>query len=315
MNSHISAWVESPLQLLGALEHAALSYAAGSASTMTIVPRGGDAQLERTASHLADRVRSDPSLDATISLDMRIMPRSRFSAQSHWLTGDAFSGQFQARLDRVSPDTLTIVDDGAITRLLARHLAADAPMLRPRAPRLFAGMRRDLAIRTTRRLRSLADAGRLVITTYLSDDDEAVAQLRSVGAMVTTHHFDATRRWGERAVGVAQDALIVLGTARVADGLADPGVELQRIFEAARRSPIAYLPHRREPDWFVTAVARLPRTVVVDARLPIELALGGTERALTVVTGPSTAAETLPIVLRGSGSTVNSHHRVREETS
>lgn len=315
MNSHINAWVESPLQLLGALEHAALACVGGSGSTMTIVPRGGDAQLERTAGHLAERVRSDSTVDATIALDMRIIPRSRFTAPSHWLIGDAFSGQFQARLDRVTPDALTIVDDGAITKLLAQNLAAHTPMLRPRAPRLFAGMRRDLATRTTRHLRGLADAGCLFVTTYLSADDEAVARLRSVGAVVTTHHFDVTRRWGARATGVPRDALIVLGSARVADGLADAGAELNRIFELARRGPIAYLPHRREPDWFVTAVARLPRTAVVEARLPIELALGGTERALTVVTEPSTAAETLPIVLRGSGSTVNSPLRVREEAS
>ena len=312
MNNDISAWVESPLQLIGALEHAALTCAAGTGRTMTIVPRGGDAQLERTASHLAERVRSDPTFDARIALDVRMMPRARFTGRSHWLVGDAFSGQFQARFDRVSPATLTIVDDGAITRLLAQHLGAGAPMLRPRAPRLFSGMRRELATRTTRRLRELADAGHLFVTTYLGADDEAVAQLRSVGASVTTHHFDATRRWGERATAVPHDARIVLGTARVADGLADAADELQRILERARRGPIAYLPHRREPDWFVTAVRRLPQTIVIDARLPIELALGGAERPLTVITGASTAAETLPIVLRGTGSTVNTHLGVRE---
>ena len=40
------------------------------------------------------------------------------------------------------------------------------------------------------------------------------------------------------------------------------------------------------------------------ALVPIELALAGTPRPLDIVSPPSTAAETLLIVLRGTGSTV-----------
>ncbi|MFM2352790.1 MAG: hypothetical protein RLZZ608_196 [Actinomycetota bacterium] len=314
MYGEISAWVESPLQLLGALEHASLAAATDPDRVMTIVPRGGDAQLEHTASFLADRVHGDAAINARIALDVRVIPAARFAAGTAWVIGDAYSGQVQARLDRVQPSAVTIVDDGAITRLLARQLVDGAPLLRPRAPRLLGGLRRELASRTTRRLRALAADGRLTVTTYLSDDD-AVAQLRSIGAHVTTHRFDATRRLGQRAVGVPRDARIVLGTARVADGLTDAGAELQRIAELARSGAVAYLPHRREPDWFVTAVGRLPETTVVAASLPIELALAGTERPLEIVAAASTAEETLPIVLRGSGSTVSADARVWEVTS
>lgn len=315
MSNEISAWVESPLQLLGALEHAALSRGAGNDAAITIVPRGGDAQLEHTASHLADRALALPAVRARIALDVRMIPAARFAADTAWVIGDAFSGQVQARLDRAEPSTITIVDDGAITRLLARQLVHDAPLVRPRAPRLLGALRRELASRTTRRLRALANDGRLSVTTYLPDDDEAVAQLRQIGATVITHHFDVTRLLGERAVGVPRGARIVLGTAHVADGLTDAGAELQRIATLARSSAVAYLPHRREPAWFVTAVGRLPETTVVTASLPIELALAGSERALEIITAASTAAETLPIVLRGTGSTVSPEPRVREVAS
>lgn len=315
MYSELSAWVESPLQLLGALEHAALMSSSTPHHMMTIVPRGGDAQLETTASHLADRVRTHAHVNARMAIDVRVMPFALFAADTPWLIGDAFSGQVQARLDRVEPSTLTIVDDGAITRVLARHLAEGTPLVRPRAPRLWAGLRRELAVRTTRRLRALAAGGRLSVTTYLADDDEAVTQLRSVGASVVTHRFDVTRMLGERAVHVPHGARVVLGTAHVADGLTDAATELQRIAELARSGAVAYLPHRREPAWFTSAVGCLPETSVIAATLPIELALAGTERPLEVIAASSTAAETLPIVLRGSGSTVSAQPTVREVTS
>ena len=300
MRSEIPAWVESPLQLLGALEHAALT----EQGTVTIFPRGGDAQLEYTATHLADQVAGAADLRAHIALDRRVMPRQFFVDGAPWIIGDPYSGQVQARLDRAQPSTLTLVDDGAITRLLAEQLRAGAPLLRPRPPRWLPAMRRELARRTTRQLLALAAEGRLTVTTYLQRHDPAVETLLALGARVTTHRFDATRRWGDRAVAVPRNALIVLGTARVADGLADASAELHRIARLAHSARVVYLPHRREPHWFLTAVGRTPDVTVITARLPIELALAGTDQALEIIAGASTAAETLPIVLRGTGSIV-----------
>lgn len=300
MRTETTAWVESPLQLLGALEHAALA----DEGVLSIIPRGGDAQLEHTAAHLAERLQVDDVPRARIRLDRRIMPRRDFAAGRPWLVGDPYSGQVQVRLDRAEPSLLTLVDDGAITRLLAEQLRRGEPIARPRVSRLVPALRRELARRTTQRLLALAAAGRLSMTTYLSEHDPSVATLRAVGVRVTTHQFDVTRRWGDRARAVPPSARIVLGTARVADGLVDASLELQRITELARSGAMAYLPHRREPHWFLTAVERTPDVVVIAHRLPIELALGGVERPLEVIAAPSTAAETLPIVLRGTDSTV-----------
>lgn len=295
-----AAWVESPLQLLGALEHAALS----GTGPLTIVPRAGDAQLERTAAHLADRAAGDPAIEARIALDRRVMPPRMFGAGEAWLIGDAYSGQVQARLDRVEPGTITLVDDGAITRLLAEQLRTGAPVLRPRPPRLLRGLRHELAARTTRRLRRLAAEGRLALTTFLRPDDAAVATLRALGVAVLTHDFDVTRRWGHAAASVPRGASVVLGSARVVDGLVDAGSALEGIRRLAASGPVAYLPHRREPRWFLTAVGRVPGVAVVTPRVPIELALAGADHPVTVIAGETTAAETLPIVLRGTGSVV-----------
>jgi len=300
-----TAWVESPLQLLGALEHAALERAAFRGTDgLTIIPRSGDAQLEHAATQLAERAARDGEVKARIMLDRRVMPWGVFATGTPWLVGDAYSGQVQARLDRAEPSVLTLVDDGAITRLLAEQLNAGAPLMRPRAPRLMRTMRRELAARTTRRLLALAAEGRLAVTTFLPQSDPAVTRLSVLGAIVTTHRFDFTRRWGERAVAVPADARIVLGTARVADGLEDPSVALERIVRLARSAAVAYLPHRREPAWFLRAAGRLRDVVVVAPRHPVELALAGTARPLDVVTSVSTASETLPIVLRNTGSTI-----------
>lgn len=295
-----TAWVESPLQLLGALEHAGLA----APSRLTIIPRGGDAQLERTAGHVADRIAGRVVPGAVVGVDRRFLSRRRFRADAPWIVGDAYSGQVQAHLDRVEPSTLTLVDDGAITRRLAQQLRAGEPLLRPQPPRLLGALRYELAARTTRRLRRLAAEGRLAVTTFLDPDDPAVIALRELGASVMNHRFDVVRQWGERARMVPDDARIVLGTARVADGIDDRASALERLRHRAAAGPVAYVPHRREPQWFLTDVARIPDVSLVEPRLPVELAFGGADRPLEIVSGPSTAAETLPIVLRGTGSTI-----------
>lgn len=307
MRAETIGWVESPLQLLGALEHAELNPDV----SLTVMPRSGDAQLEHTAAHAAAVVGARGLAQVAIALDRRIIPARAFSPDAHWLIGDPFSGQFQARLDRVEPRRLTLVDDGAITRHFAECLSAGEPIMRPRAPRAFATLRRDLAERTTHRLRRLAADGRLTMTTYLDHDDVAVALVRDLGVDVITHRFDATRRFGLRAEAVPVGARVLLGSAAVADSRVDPAASLAHLELLARDGVLAYLPHRREPGWFLRAAARVPNIVVVPARVPIELALAGTQRALEVMSPPSSAVETLPIVLRGTGSVVRAHSDYR----
>jgi hypothetical protein len=308
MRTETIAWVESPLQLLGALEYAELNQGV----RLTVIPRGGDAQLEYTAAHVAAVGLLHGFSGVTVALDRRLMPARVFAPDTHWLVGDPFSGQVQLRLDRAEPTTLALVDDGGITRHFARTLHAGEPLVRPRPPRAFAAFRRDLAARTTRRLRQFAADGRLTMTTYLAQDDPAVTLVRDLGVSVVTHRFDVTRRIGLRADAVPIGARIVLGTAAVADGLTDPSAALALLQSIARDGAVAYLPHRREPGWFLAAVERLPQVTVVPARVPIELALAGTQRSLDVMAPVSSTAETLPVVLRDTGSIVRSIGEYRD---
>lgn len=297
-----TAWVESPLQLLGALEHAALTEGERDLP-LAIIPRAGDAQLERTAAAVHER---GMPVATVIGIERRLLPWARFTAGGQWLVGDVFSGLVQARLARAVPERLVLVDDGAITRRLARLLVAGEPMLRPprhvgeRTP----GLRRTLAATTTRTLRALAAEGRLDVTTYLHADDPAVHGLAALGATVRHHRFAWTRAHGFAAQHVPEDRRIVLGTAAVADGQVAPEEHRALVLGIARAGRIAYLPHRREPEWFLRALDRERGIEVVPAPVPVELALAGTARPLDVVSRPSSALETLQLVLEGSGSRI-----------
>lgn len=296
------AWVESPLQLLGALEHASRTVDERE-RPLAILPRAGDAQLERTASHLHDRGLPEA---VAIGIDRRLMPWHRFVAGGEWLVGDAFSGLVQARLARAVPERLVLVDDGAITRRLAHLLVAGEPLLRlaRTATDGPGGLRRALAAATTRTLRELAGEGRLVVSTYLAPADPAVVTLLALGAHVRHHRFDVTREHGLGARDVPDGRRIVLGTAAVADGLIRADDQRALVARLAREHRVAYLPHRREPEWFLRALARERHVDIVPAVLPVELALGGAPRPLDIVSRESSALETLGIVLEGTGSRI-----------
>ncbi|GAA1692138.1 hypothetical protein GCM10009792_10070 [Microcella alkalica] len=297
-----TAWVESPLQLLGALEHAALT-ADERDQPLAIIPRAGDPQLGRTAD--VAHAREMPRATA-IGIERRLLPWPRFRAGGDWLVGDPFSGLVQARLARAVPERLVIVDDGAITRRLARLLDAGEPLLRPagREGESLSGLRTTLGATTTRTLLALAAEGRLEVTTYLDPADPASGLLGGLGAVVRHHRFAWTRDQGLEARAVPPDHLIVLGTAGVADGRVDPAEQRRFVAELARAGRVAYLPHRREPGWFLRAVARERNVVVIPAHVPIELSLGGASRALDIVSRPSSALETLRLVLDGTRSRI-----------
>ncbi len=295
-----TAWAESPLQLLGVLEHAAMAEtAAEHPDGIAVIPRSGDAQLARTVD--AAELAGAPAL-ARLGIDRPLLPVGRFRAEGRWIIGDPFSGQVQARLARVEPSALTLVDDGAITRHLAALLATGSPLLRPGAP--APALRRSLGATTTRTLLRLAAEGRLHVTTYLPPHEQAVERLRGVGAIVHHHDFAWTRGAGQAAQGIPTAHRIVLGTAAVADGRRSVEEHLGWLRGIARTGPVSYLPHRREPVRVLRALELERHVHVRPATLPIELALGGTTRPLDIISSPSSAIETLERVLAGTGSCI-----------
>ena len=118
------------------------------------------------------------------------------------------------------------------------------------------------------------------------------------------HDFAWTRAAGSGAHGIPPGNRIVLGTAAVADGRRSVEDHLLWLRAIARLGPLSYLPHRREPARVLRALAGERYVHVRPAALPVELALGGTTRALDIVSSPSSATETLERVLAGTGSSI-----------
>ena len=266
-----SAWVESPLQMLCAIEWA---FARGAA--LRIVPRYGSAQLDATAARARDI-----GLPDGVTIDTaRHLPA--FSSD-HWLIGDAFSGMARSALALRSPQRLTIVDDGAETLRLPAVLQS-SPLSRP----TDSTAARAMAELAAARLRTLDERGALELFSYYALDLAAR----------TPNRF----RW-LRSRGLAMEAppRVFLGSASVADGRMGEEAYLAIV---AAAGPVAYFPHRRETPTTLQRIAALPGVVIEDRGLPIELVLAGAREA-SVLSMPSSAVETLRIILLGSGSTID----------
>jgi hypothetical protein len=266
-----TAWVESPLQLLCAIEW---SHATGRA--VDIVPRLGALQLEATIARVLP-------LGLPRGVAVRAARASGAAAlvggPAHWLVGDAFSGQAALALSARRPARLTVLDDGAATRALVPVLAGSAPLSRPgAAPSAPA---RTLAALAAARLRALAASGALELFScyplaHPARTANGFAWLRS-------------RRWPLRP-----PATVTLGSAAVVDGLVDEGWYLDWV--ARQQRPSTYYPHRREGGALTARVAALPGVTVSRAGLPIELLLAGST-SVRVASLPSSALDTLAIIL------------------
>lgn len=267
------AWVESPLQLLCAVE-----YAAASALPVRIVPRSGATQLPATA----DRLRALGLPDGVEIEDPRAVPLEGILLPSaaHWIIGDPWSGMAQSLLAVRAPRRLTLVDDGSMSLRLPAVLAGREPLTRSGGPTAIA----ELALS---RLDALQRAGRLELFSYYPLDHAALLPNRFA--------------WlGERREAGAVSGTVVLGAAAVADGLLASDDYLAWVAQQPVGS--AYFPHRRESAEQLAAVARLG-LVVAQTGLPIEIVLAGA-RNLDVRSLPSSAVDTLRILLAGSGSSV-----------
>jgi hypothetical protein len=277
------AVVESPLQLLGALE----AHAAGLAGArLEVRVRSGAPALEAAALAL-DAAGLPPGavlqLGAT-SDDASSSPRGA------WLVGDAYSGQWQAAfLRRRAHDRVVLLDDGLATVTLARALVAGAPAVRAsrRSTGVVGAARTQLGKLVARKLRRLAGEGRVTMFTAMPLDVPLMTHLHGIGVEVVTHRFDWLATQPPPPAPV--ESTVVVGSGLVADGWvrADPYVAwVERLAEFG---PIAYLPHRRCDPAVVARLAAVPGVRVDEAGLPVELRLRGLRPPQRVVCLPSTA--------------------------
>ena len=262
------AWVESPLQLLCAVEYASLA-----GIPVRIVPRAGALQLTATSERLRS-LELPPGVEIT-EPHMLPLPSSK-----HWIIGDAWSGVVHSLLAVRMPQRLTVVDDGSASLRLPRALAGRSSLSRSGRPTALA----DLA---AARLRSLDGRGALELFSYYRLD----------------HPARIPNRFGWLSAN-RPEALtggdVVLGSASVVDGLMSESRYLDWVSRQPRGA--TYFPHRRESLHQLEQVASLGLTVETTG-LPIELVLAG-GRGLRVTSLPSSAVDSLRILLAGTGSII-----------
>ena len=114
------AWVESPLQLVGAAEWA-------DAATERIAIAGRlTPQMSETADELIARDAPFGVTEPYLGIPWKMLSQHR-----HWLVGDGFSGQFRLAAAVLRPQRITFLDDGANAIAFADTLLGRREYARP----------------------------------------------------------------------------------------------------------------------------------------------------------------------------------------
>ncbi|WP_052424249.1 hypothetical protein [Nonomuraea candida] len=287
MVEQASAWVESPLQMLCAVE----AHHAGLLGPETVVvPRAGLRPLKATRRELR-------SLGLPGGLELA-EPRERMPRRVQ-AVGDAFSGKVQLRWLVSSPGRIVIVDDGLATLRLLELLAGGPrkPLLRARARPTR--LRAALGLAAALRLR----LSKVSVFTALTVDDKLEQAVREAGVHLVRHDFAWLRSQPPSAQGPAERT-VVLGTSLVRNGLVHRDHYLRWLTELAAREPLAYYPHRREDPVDVALIRERPGITVHDVGVPAELTLRGLESGQRVLSLPSTAITSLRVLLTPRGVAV-----------
>lgn len=282
------AWVESPLQLIGAAE-----WAAAHRVRVTVAGR-----LSPQMSGTADALLSRGALFGECAPYLGI-PWKLLSSHPHWLVGDGFSGQFRLAAAVLRPKRLTFLDDGDNTTAYAASVLGERAYARPGVEER--GLTTFFAPLAHQRVLTLASAGRAELFTVYDLGDERRAALGQRGVRIERHAFEWTRQSAPAAL--LQADRVLLGSALPVDGRMPLDAYLAWIASEAAAGDLVYVPHRREPDTQRRAVAAVAGIRLVEQGLPVELLLAGAAPR-EVVTLPSSTATTLPLVLAGSGARI-----------
>ncbi|WP_248959126.1 hypothetical protein [Sphaerisporangium perillae] len=285
------AWVESPLQLLCAVEarHAGV---VGPGTRVVIRGRLPGLRVTRAELDALD-------LPAGLRIETAEQAMPRPGRHAAWVLGDAFSGRMQLTSLTAAPARMVVVDDGLATiRLLELLTAGPAtPLLRARAEARTS--RRALGLAAGIRLRAAARAGRLTVFTALPVPAKLANAVRELGAELITHDFAWLRSQPAVAHPRPRENTVVLGTSLVRNGLIHRDRYLGWLF--ALEGPLAYYPHRREDPGDLAAVRDHPGVTVYDGGVPVEMTLRDLRPGQRVLSLPSTAVTSLRVLLSTRG--------------
>lgn len=286
-------WVESPLQLLSAIE----AHAAGLTGTSTTVRvRPGIPGINKTADALANNVPQGITIDTESG---HITPLSS-SPMNRWGAGDMFSGQVQkAMLGTLGDREIIIIDDGLATLAFLDKLSHNSPtpLVRDRGKRT-AG-RITLGLAAWHRLRWAAKNNRVLLITALPLVPELSERLARIGVRVEHHAFEWSR--SQPAEESFSEQTMLIGSALACDGLIEPEPYINWIKQLASDAPLAYFPHRREQGELLEEIRAIPGVNVQATTTPVELRLRGLRPLQRVVSLPSTAVTSLRLLLAGRG--------------
>lgn len=279
------AWVESPLQLLNAIEWGALGQ-----DRVDVAVRAGMAQVAHTAALLA------PHLPDQVSIagEFTQARRSPFGEASRRLIGDAHSGQVRRVLAGARASDLVLVDDGSGTLPLAGQIAERASLARPWGKESAAA--RALGAIAATRIHAGVRSGDVTLFTAYEDAAE-VKRAQQAGLRIVPNAYAWLRRVSVPDVASAAET-VILGNALAVDGLIDP--QSYAGWVAGKAVPGAvYFPHRREHKVTLDRYARDTGVEIAKVTVPIEVVLASSVGVARVHTLPSSAIQSLRRVLAG----------------
>ncbi|MFE5410272.1 hypothetical protein [Microbacterium sp. NPDC056569] len=285
----VLAWVESPLQLVGAAE-----WAAAHRSTVPVAGRLTP-QISATADVLLARGARFGALEPYLGIPWNLLAR-----HGHWLVGDGFSGQFRMAAAVLRPHRITFLDDGAHAIAYADTLLGRRPYARPNIDER--GLTTVVAPFAAELVHRRATARRAGMFTAFDLGADRVDALADHGFGIRRHDFSWTRATAPAAPELGRR--VVLGSALPVDGRMLL-IDYVRWVRDAAAGGAVYLPHRRETGEQLHAVATVPGLHIHRTGLPVELVLAGAQAALEVHTLPSSTTTTLPLVLAGTGATMH----------
>ena len=290
---HAEVWVESPLQMLSAVE----AHGAGLLGTTSrIHPRGGTTALDATLQTLMAQAPEGVEFASPSAAP----PAPGSTGAQRWATGDAFSGRVQrALLGYLAVREIVVIDDGMATLGLLEALVSEEPtaLVRPRSTPGTA--RRALGVACWFRLRALARAGRLLVFTGLPVPADTARKFRALGGHLEHHGFEWLNT--QPATERITEPTVVVGSALAADGLIDAEQYFDWLRALADEGPLAYFPHRRESDAFLARLAAQGGATVHAHTIPVEMRLRSLRRGQVVRALPSTALPSLRLLLGANG--------------
>jgi hypothetical protein len=279
----VLAWVESPFQLLGALEAHASALLG---ERLVVLPRPGVEPLAVTMAELR-RLGLPPGVSL---LPPGPLPHRHSGPMA---IGDAFSGAVHRMLLQSSPRSLVLLDDGRSTRRVMDALVRPGvPLIRPHItpspPRAL------LARLALGKLKRVIRRGRLRVVTALNLPDAVIDSATLAGIPLDTHDF----AWLRTLPGDATPATdtVVLGSSLVANDLITAGPYLDWVRTIARDGPVTYRAHRREDARTLGPLSQCPGLVIETGQVPVEVSLRRMTSQNRVLTLPTTAVSTLRMI-------------------